>query len=90
MTNHETGEEARPLTPRMLQELHRMYTHRVHGCTIGNVAVAVCMLNRGFIAPVGHGEVPHTLTMYRITEHGIRAYRIAAKLAGVSIDEVTA
>lgn len=85
MMNRDTGEEAKPLTPRMLEELNRMYTHRVHGCTIGNVATAVAMLNRGFIQTVGHGELPHTLTMYRITEHGTKAYRIAAAQAGVAL-----
>jgi len=90
MTNKDTGEEEKPLTPRMLQALNRMYNHRVHGCTIGNVAIAVSMLNRGFIQTVGKGELPHTLTMYRITDHGITAYRIAAKASGVVLDEVQA
>lgn len=77
--------KARALSTPMLTALHSLYYRGEHGIGIGNVAVAVALVQRGFAVELTPTKGPQYLALYRITEHGKIAYRIAARHAGVTL-----
>lgn len=80
MHHPETGEAAYPLTAAMVDALAEIAAAECRAGFVKTVGTAKALLSRKFIEPAVHGMaagVPGTL--YRLTEHGATALRIARR-----------